>query len=199
MSDPKTLNVYAQKADDYARIMGKSAEDSQGLQAFLDAMPPQARILDIGCGPGTWAGLMAAAGHDVEAWDPVPDMVRLAAEKPGVRAREAGFEDLTAAGEYDGVWANFSLLHVLREGLPVHIGAMARALKPGGLFHIGMKTGEGMQRDALGRRYTYVTASELEGLLEAAGLRPAARWTGEDKGLDGTMAPWIVMQAVKHG
>ncbi len=100
---------------------------------------------------------------------------------------------------FDGIWANFSLLHAARSDLPRYLAAIAHALKPGGVFHIGMKTGQGTKRDGLGRRYTYVGDTELTGLLTGVGLIPFARWTGEGKGLSGDVEPWLVIQARKDG
>lgn len=194
MSDRETLDVYDARAREYSNL-SPSPKENQSLQAFIDALPQGGCVLDLGCGPGTWAGIMAQAGLQVEALDASMEMARLAAEKPGVNARQAGFDDVTGTDIYDGIWANFSLLHAKRDDLPRHLAALRQALKPGGLFHIGMKTGAGMQRDTIGRRYTYVSRDELAGLLGDAGLHPFREWSGEDKGLDGVVAPWIVIQA----
>lgn len=154
-------------------------------------------ILDLGCGPGIASGIMAAEGHAVTATDATPEMVALAEARPGVTARRATFDDIDEVAAYDGVWANFSLLHAPRADLPRHLAALATALKPGGLFHIGMKTGTGEHRDTLGRLYTYVTQTELSDLLNAAGLHPFETRTGADKGLDGSLAEWVTILARK--
>ena len=80
--------------------------------------------------------------------------------------------------------------------MPRHLAALHAALKPGGLFHIGLKTGTGEKRDALGRFYTYYTEAELEDLLSDAGFAVQFRAYGRDKGLDGVDADWIVMRAL---
>lgn len=197
MSDDETLAVYAAKSEDYANLVGGSDGPDAALQGFLDALPAGADVLDLGCGPGHSAGFMAAAGHQVTAMDAVAEFVTLAARYPGVTARLGTFTDLTAKDAYDGIWANFSLLHAPKASMPGHLAAIRRALRSGGVFHIGLKTGTGERRDALGRHYAYYEESELEGLLEDIGLRITWRERGEDKGLDGTMAPWITVRA--HG
>jgi SAM-dependent methyltransferase len=197
VTDRRTLDVYDAKAADYAKRFGTDAEPDTQLRNFLDLLPPNAVLLDLGCGPGRSAAIMASAGHQVTATDASAEMIALAAQQPGVTARQETFDDLTGNGLYDGIWANFSLLHAARDDLPRHLAAIARALKPGGIFHIGMKTGRDTTRDTLGRRYTYVTDTELTALLTGAGLAPFIRWTGADTGLDGEVAPWIVMQARK--
>lgn len=192
MSDARTLAVYEARAADYAaRFRGAADAD---LQAFAAALPPGGRVLDLGCGPGGSAALMAEAGLAVEAWDASPAMVRLARGR-GLEARVARFEELEAEGLYDGVWANFSLLHAPRAALPGHLAAVARALRPGGRLHLGMKTGTGERRDALGRFYCYWGTAELRGLIEAAGLRPLACREGASEGLAGGREPHAIWTA----
>jgi SAM-dependent methyltransferase len=199
VTDRQTLEVYEARAREYATRFGKDETADTQLQHFLDLLPPGAQVLDLGCGPGRSAGIIAAAGHKVTATDASAEMVALAARQPGVTARQEAFRDLSGTELYDGVWANFSLLHADRSDLPRHIATIAGTLKRRGIFHIGMKTGTGTARDRLGRRYTYVTDTELTGLLDAAGLHPLVRWTGSSAGLSGDVEPWIVIQARKDG
>lgn len=196
MADRQTLAVYAARAADYAKRFGKEG-GSQHLKAFLAGVVPGGRILDLGCGPAFAAAAMKRAGFEVEAWDASPEMARIAHEVNGVEVRVAAFEDLSDIARFDAVYANFSLLHAPKADMPGHLARIARALKPGGLFHIGLKTGTGEKRDTIGRFYAYYEDAELTRLVEAAGFRVLHRSTGEDTGLDGTVAPWIILLARK--
>lgn len=192
--DPETLTVYGAKAADYADMTQGEAEN-RFLRIFIEALPKDARVLDLGCGPGHSAATMARAGLAVDATDAVPEMVAMAQAQPGVTAWQASFDEITGEALYDGIWANFALLHAPKADMPRHLTALARALKPGGRFHIGMKTGTDEKRDTIGRRYAYYTEAELRGLLMDAGFTPGESWTGEERGLDGVMAPWVVIHA----
>ncbi|WP_417207495.1 class I SAM-dependent DNA methyltransferase [Antarctobacter sp.] len=192
MTDRETIRIYDTRAEDYAQVTASERPDAT-LRAFITALPKGATVLDLGCGPGLSAAHMAAAGLQVEAWDASAAMVALAATRPGVVAKQAGFDDLDSHAAYDGIWANFSLLHAPRADMPRHLAAIARALTPGGLLHIGVKEGEGERRDSLGRHYTYYTETSLTQLLQAAGLVPGPFARGADKGLDGVVAPWITV------
>ena len=198
MTDRETIDVYQREAQNYARRFSKKGIDAD-QQAFLDMLPKAARVLDLGCGPGRSAGVFAKAGHSVLAVDATPAMVALAQTQDGVDAQEATFDDIPDLGQFDAIWANFSLLHAEPADLPRHIADCAAALNPGGIFHIGMKTGEGMQRDTIGRRYTYVSRDQLSALLASNGLQIERENTGADPGLDGTTSSWIVLQARKSG
>jgi hypothetical protein len=138
---------------------------------------------------------MRDAGLAVDPVDACPAMVAHARDVHGLPARLTRFEDVDADAAYDGVWANFSLLHAPRAAMPVHLAALRRALRTGGAFHIGMKLGGGEGRDALGRFYAYYDAAALRALLEAAGLRVDGERTGEAEGLTGDREPWITLSA----
>jgi len=194
-ADRATLAVYDAEAARYAEAT-QGLRDDPDLAAFVAAMPAGARVLDLGCGPGLAAEVMARAGLDVEATDASAEMVRRAAARPGVTAWQADFDALTGAGVYHGVWANFSLLHAPRAAMPAHLAAIARALVPGGRLHIALKTGAGERRDTLGRLYTYYGEDELAALLSAAGFTVIARRRGRDPGLDGELADWVAMAAL---
>lgn len=198
MSDPETLSVYAAKAAEYAKLT--STEDaSPSLLRFISALPADARTLDLGCGPGFAAGAMAAAGMEAHAWDPVPEMVTMAAARDGVTARAAVYADLNDVAAYDGIWCNFSMLHTPLTDWPDQFAAIARALKPGGLLHFGTKLGVGEKRDSIGRLYSYMTEDALRTLLEHSGFAIEYSHTGEEAGLDGKLAPFIVVQARTRG
>jgi SAM-dependent methyltransferase len=196
MSDKDTQDVYDAKAQEYADLTGHDT-NSPDLSAFLHELPTGALILDLGCGPGHIARRMAQLGFSVEATDASREMVKIANQLEGVKAHQETFDDLNAGEVYDGIYANFSLLHAKRYAVPEHIAQITRALKPGGLFHIGMKTGTGEKRDGIGRRYCYFSEAELEDMLLANGLTIIHRNHGSDLGLDGVMADWVVLQAKK--
>ena len=194
MTDRETIAVYDARAGDYAKLEPSQAP-SETLSAFIKALPQSAHVLDLGCGPGTSARHMAQAGCTVDALDASTEMIGLASTIEGVTARQASFDDISGTAIYDGVWANFSLLHAPRADLPNHLVAIHTALKPGGLFHIAVKEGTGEARDSINRLYTYYTEVELTGLLEAAGFTVGPYRRGRDKGLSGEDADWISVTA----
>lgn len=195
--DQKTIAVYNEKAADYAARFDTNAKPGAHLRRFIEALPSGGDVLDLGCGTAGASRHMMAAGLNVDAMDASAEMIRVAAEVNGVTARQGTFDDLDAVDAYDGVWANFSLLHAPREKLPLHLAAIVRALRAGGVFHIGMKTGAGTTRDHLERKYTFVSETELRDLLTDAVLEIAAQDVGHEVGLAGTDDWWIVVMAVK--
>jgi SAM-dependent methyltransferase len=84
--------------------------------------PPPARVLEIGCGDGELALVMAGAGHQVTAVDP---------EAPeGPIFRRARLEDLQDAGPHDVVVACLALHHLV--DLTAALDRSLRLLRPAG-------------------------------------------------------------------
>ena len=193
-SSSKTIAVYNQMAGDYLDLV-TSDEPSTEVVNFLTLLPNDAKVLDIGCGPGNSALAMMQAGCDVDAFDASAEMVAIACDKFGVNAKVAAFSDLNAVDEYDGIFANFCLLHAPRSEFSDHIARIYLALKPNGIFHIALKTGTGQRTDKLGRFYTYYEPEELRRLLEVAGFSIEVETTGKALGLAGNVEPYIVVIA----
>ena len=195
MSDPKTISVYDAQAEKYASLTDEANSDDPQLSRFIAAVPKGGLVLDLGCGPGASAAAMAQAGLKVDAMDASAEMVRLAADHTGVNAKQAGFADLSAKDMYEGIWANFSLLHATRAEFTLHLEAIHRALKPGGVFFIAMKLGQGEGTDRLGRFYSYYSEDELKTFLQKAGFEVTGQRLGSGTGLDGSMSDWIGLSA----
>jgi SAM-dependent methyltransferase len=105
-----------------------------GLVAFA-ALPPGARVLDAGCGPGLVAEAFLEGGHRVHGVDLSAEMVRRARERCarfGDRARfEQGSLLELAAGEFDAAVSRF-VVHHLRDPL-AFVRAQVERLRPGGV------------------------------------------------------------------
>ncbi len=193
MADQETLAVYDAKIEDYKALT--VAQPGAALKRFIAALPQGGHALDLGCGPGFAAAAMAAAGLQATATDASPEMAKAAGQHPGVTARCETFADLPLSPTYDGIYANFSLLHGRKADFPGYIAACKAALHPGGVLHLGLKLGEGEDRDAIGRFYSYYGEAELDQILADAGFTVTWRKTGHEVGLAGTDDPFILMQA----
>lgn len=197
MTDAQTLAVYEQAAEDYARGFARTKDTDQRADraSFLALVPEGGRILDYGCGPGHWAADFAAAGYQADATDATPAMARLALDRYGLQVRIEPFEALDAEALYDGIWANFSLLHSPRADLPGHLARIHRALKPKGALMLGMKLGTGAARDRLGRFYTYYTEDELRARLTEAAFTVLSARRGNGAGLAGARETFVTLTA----
>jgi SAM-dependent methyltransferase len=117
------------------------AREEQGREA------PFGRVLDLGCGSGIWAVMLADRGWEVTGVDDVPKAVRRAND----RAQRAGVEMRTVVGDV-------TRLH--ESG----VGDGFRLLVDFGLFHDELND---EQRVAMGRELTGVAAPAASLLLWA--------------------------------
>ncbi|WP_175952239.1 class I SAM-dependent methyltransferase [Burkholderia sp. BCC0405] len=75
-TDPRLVAAYD--------LFNAGDRDFAFYASVIGAAPQ--RILDLGCGTGTFARRLAAAGHDVVAIDPAPAMIDYARRQPGADA-----------------------------------------------------------------------------------------------------------------
>ena len=149
------------------------------------------------CRPN-FARALIDAGLSVTAVDGSAEMAREAEKRVGRSVRVQLFEDLNETNAFDGIWANASLLHVPRAGLPNVLARVHRALKPSGLLAASFKSGGQEGRDKLGRYYNYLNADELTALLHQAGTWSSLDLNeGRGTGYDGTETGWVVVFARK--
>jgi SAM-dependent methyltransferase len=194
--DDATLNFYRQNAEAYAKreITSRFAR----LTKFLALLPPDAAILELGCGAGADTAEMLARGVNVTPTDGSPELAEIASRRLGRPVGTLLFHDLDAVGAYDGVWANACLLHVPRDQLAEVLALIHRALKPGGAFYASYKTGESDGRDTLNRYYNYPTEDWLRATYAQAGeWRDLSIETGEVRGFDDAMAEMFFVLARK--
>ena len=190
MTDKQTLAVYDENVETYRRLIDKLPE-LESISQFTSRLSPGALILDLGCGVGNAAAQMRDQGFSLVCVDGSPKMVKAANDTFSLNATKAFFSDLDAITYYDGIWANFSLLHAPKADFPTHLKAIHTALKPGGLFFISLKTGEGEKRDKLGRFYAYYREEELETMLLKGGFTLEQKRRGALRGMTGDLEDWI--------
>ncbi|MBK5963364.1 SAM-dependent methyltransferase [Thiocystis minor] len=148
---------------------------------FLAHLPASAHILDAGCGSGRDARAFLARGYAVTAFDASPTLAALAAAHCGLPVQVKHFQDIDWHGEFDGIWACASLLHVPLLDLPVVLERLAVALKPNGTLYASFKYGQG-EREHGGRRFTDLNETGLAALLAASpAFSERDTWTTADR------------------
>lgn len=197
MQDPHELNrrSYDAIAHDWedARTSPSDAE-ALWLADLLAALPPEARVLDLGCGTGRpMAEAVTARGLRVTGVDQSAAMLALArARLPGHDWRLARLEDFEPDGPYAAALAWDSLFHIPREAHAGILRRVKRALAPGARFilTVGGSAHPAFTDTMFGHEFFYDShpPEAVCALLEAVGFtvvrheflnRPTA---GRDKG-----------------
>ena len=169
-----TLNYYEQNAQ--AFVDGTVHIDmSAHYRRFLEQIPKQASILDLGCGSGRDSRFFAELGYDVTAVDGSGELCRRAEQVTGFPVRCLLFEELDYSETFDAVWACASLLHVEKMNMRHVLELVARSMKAGGILYASYKYGCG-QRSESGRFYSDYTETDIPTLFPKSGALCCIDW-----------------------
>jgi hypothetical protein len=138
------------------------------------------------CVPG---GLFLAAARG-KLWR----MAKLAAAYLGQPVEVLRFQDLAIDAAFDGIWACASLLHVRAEQLDDVFGRFVRALKPGGIWYMSFKQGNGQRLDG-GRFFTDQTQESLTSLVAYHNLCLLQVWLSKDLRGPDSRPKWLNLVA----
>lgn len=158
----------------------ETARDNEPAIELLDPAPTDT-VLDLGTGHGRSLGLLAQRAHRgaVIGIDPSAVMVRRARQrnKMAIAAGRVRVEQAASpALPFADVSINKAMtVHTVYfwDSVAEHFTAIARVLKPGGRFVIGfVPAGDAILRSRFPSAvYRFPAVSEIEALLEKAGLR----------------------------
>jgi len=178
---------FAHQADSFAHSPGMSLAETLGVVVDLVPTDPQARWVDLACGPGLVTRAMGPRVGSVQGFDLTPEMV----EKARSEAACAGVENVSfEVGDattldlpddsFDGAITRFSFHHV---PAPVRVlEEMRRVVRPGGWVVIAdfitdddaeaAAWREEIERLRDPSHWALLTTSRIEALAESAGLVP---------------------------
>lgn len=173
--DSITINAYNQLAQAYDDETTDFWNRFPG--EFVDEFVHRisGRVLNVGSGPGRDSVLLRDRGIDVTCLDASEAMIAMT-ESQDFMSILGDFESMPFAdGEFGGVWAYTSLLHVPKLEIARSIKEISRVLKSGGVFALGMIEGEfDGYRSSSGvgapRWFSFYTKSELEIVLRQSGF-----------------------------
>ena len=165
--DPRTVEVYETRIDDYLRR--RPPEVPAEATAFAARVAPGALRLDLGSGPGR---LSAALGEPVVAVDAAHAMLHHVTSTP-LRVQA----DLEAVpfrrGSIGGTWASKCLQHVPQERLPMALANLHAAMRIGSPLELVVFEGVGTWRsdgDLPGRMFWEWQADHLADVVRGAGF-----------------------------
>lgn len=173
--DAKTIETYNQMALEY------DAETTDFwnrfphtiIDTFADAT--HGRVLDVGSGPGRDGLILQQKGLGIICLDASSAMVELSTSR-GLESVVGDLCTLPFPNEsFNGVWAYTSLLHIPKTQVGTALSEIARVLKKGGTFGLGLIEGDDeLYRESSGKNqprwFSYYRKVEVEELLRAHGF-----------------------------
>lgn len=170
-------------------------ELTETWDAFTQELAQDARVVDIGCGPGRDTAQFIQRGFWATGLDYSTGMLGEAKRRAPAPYLQGDMRTLPfAPNTFGGAWICASLLHLPRGDAPQALAETCRILKPGGVLYISLKEGNGEEWDTRkgSRFFTYYQADEAKLLLESAGFEIT-----ELKVNPGESHPWINIFAQK--
>lgn len=185
----KTINTYNKIAEQYYKKTKNLAIGIKLLYQFAKLLPANAKILDVGCGPGRDAKLFTDKGFKVIGIDLAKKMIEFAKKiAPKAKFKIMDFRELTFKNNnFNAIWFNASLLNIKKKDTEKTLNEMYRVLKSNGLIFVSVKQGkgEGLEKDkrynGIEKYYAYYDRDELKRKLEEAGFKIIKIETGSKK------------------
>jgi SAM-dependent methyltransferase len=163
--EQSAVDYYNKNIQSYIeRTFQVEMEDFQNR--FLQYLPPKARILDAGCGPGRDVLAFTKKGYTVLGFDAAEEMVKYVNRQLGLLAVRGFFHEMEFSEAFEGVWASASLVHVPPSVLADVLQKLWKALTPNGILGISFKEGVGVKREG-DRTFTYMNKESLSPYLNS--------------------------------
>ena len=177
-TDPNSATIAAYEAHVADYVATTPHELGPSLKHWIDQalsrISAGSTILEVGSGLGRDADYMESRGHLVVRSDAARGFVAYMRGQ-GHSARVLNILTQDLGGPYAMVFADAVILHFNAEQAALSFERAHRALRPGGIFALSLKRGDGdaWSKDKLGapRYFYYWQAAPLRAALKVAGFR----------------------------
>lgn len=115
---------------------------SEVMQPFVEMLPEDAEVLDLGCGSGRDTLALKEFGFYVTAMDGSSELCKLAEIYLDQEVLNLTFEEMDFEDVFDGIWACASLVHVEPKAMPGILKKIFTALKAEGILYFSVYEGD---------------------------------------------------------
>lgn len=169
-----TLAVYESSAATFDADRNKSLFERAWLDRFCALLPPNAHILDAGCGTGDpIARYLMFCGHRVTGIDAASAMIAQAQRKfPNGDWRVMDLRALAFDAPFDGVLGWNSFFHLTQDEQRVVLPRLADLTRPGGPLMVTIGEGDGTATGTVAGQTVYhasLDAAEYQSILSDNG------------------------------
>jgi len=164
----KTLDYYNKNAEEFCQST-VDADMSVCYQMLEKYLQPGAKILDLGCGSGRDSKYFLSKGYEVTAVDGSEEICKYASEYLQRQVQCVRFDEMKFQGEFDGIWACASLLHVEVDKLADVLKKVWSSLKEERVLYASFKYGT-EEREKDGRYFVDMDELRVRELLEKDGM-----------------------------
>lgn len=159
-----SIDYYNQYATQYYKdTVNLELDDIRN--EFIDYLPEDSEIMDLGCGSGRDSLYFMERGFDVTAVDGSKELCELASIHIGQDVLHLNYNELDFSDVFDGVWACASFTHNSRKELVEVLGKIHESLKDGGILFMSFKYGDfdGVRNN---KYYKYYHTKEIKDMID---------------------------------
>ncbi|MDD3219978.1 MAG: class I SAM-dependent methyltransferase [Lachnospiraceae bacterium] len=161
------------------------------MKPFIELLPENAEVLDLGCGSGRDTLTLDEAGFSVTPLDGSKEMCRLAEIYTDKDILHLTFDEIDFQEVFDGIWACASLVHTPHKKMPELLDRLVTALVPGGIFYFSVREGDRNGWDGTREFYDY-SEDRLRDLLSSVkGVKIVDVWTTDALVDDENRSQWF--------
>ena len=170
--DLETKKYYDQNFLEYANTT-VDIDMSKLHSKFMNFLPKEADIIDLGCGSGRDLKVFKNFGFNAVGVDKTKNLVNFAKKHSQTEVICADIKKIPFHNEtFDGVWACGSLVHLELKDFKLAITEIIRICKQESVIYLAVKKGEGSYRDNKGRLFFYYSLNQLNKILNIFPLDP---------------------------
>ncbi|MES2213885.1 MAG: class I SAM-dependent methyltransferase [Patescibacteria group bacterium] len=175
--------TYNKIAEDWFKDHKQDDWWVEGTDKFASLLKPSATVLDVGCGAGVKTKYLSEKGLKVTGIDFSDKFLEIATrEVPTATFKVLDMKNVETLGEqFDGVFAQASLLHIPKKEIVNVIAKLILVLKTDGYIYIAVKgiDSSGKEEDVLKeddygyeyeRFFSYYRMDELQNYLKTQNL-----------------------------
>lgn len=175
-----TIDYYNKNAESYY-LSTIDADFSEAYDRFLQYVPENGSIIDIGCGSGRDVKAFCDMGYRAIGLDASPELAAEAEKQLGIEVIVGDMAEWIADEPFDGVWCCAALLHLHEEEAERFLRNLQRNVKRGGIIFLSVKDGIETGVDEKGRYMRDYSEDEIRVKLEEAGFGIIEINKSEDK------------------
>ena len=135
------------------------------IEPFMELLPENAEVLDLGCGSGRDTIVLEERGFYVTPMDGSEEMCKLAEINTDQEVLQMTYDEMEFDDVFDGIWACAALVHLTDDEMREIMKKLIQALKADGILYFSVHKGD---RDGIynGRYFRDYTRKELSDLME---------------------------------
>jgi SAM-dependent methyltransferase len=139
--DMDLKDTYNRIAEDWHKDHQQDNWWVEGTDAFISLLPEGASVLDVGCGGGFKSRYLAERGLQVTGIDFSEKLIGIASrESVGIDFKVMRMQDVPSLPqEFDGIFAQASLLHIPRDEIQSVLSGLVSKLKALGYLYVAVK------------------------------------------------------------